>query len=78
MTQLTPIARPAADRAVAAPSARLSRRAKAAGDASGGRDDELVELARRIADLQETISALEAGTPGSGDEAPERDRKTSS
>ena len=30
MTQLTPIARPAADRAVAAPSARLSRRAKAA------------------------------------------------
>lgn len=55
-----------------------SRRAKAAGDASGGRDDELVELARRIADLQETISALEAGTSGTGYEAPERDEKPSS
>ena len=55
-----------------------SRRTKAAGDASGGRDDELVELARRIADLQETISALEAGTAGAGEEAPERDGKPSS
>ncbi len=55
-----------------------SRRAKAAGDASGSRDDELVELARRIADLQETISALEAGTAGSGEDPADGDGKTSS
>ncbi len=55
-----------------------SRGAKGAGDASGGRDDELAQLARRIADLQETISALEAGTAGAGEEAPERDGKPSS
>ncbi len=52
--------------------------AKAAGDASGGRDDELAQLARRIADLQETISALEAGTAGTGEKAPDRDGKPSS
>ncbi|WP_133125896.1 hypothetical protein [Thalassospira marina] len=51
-----------------------SRGAKAAGDASGRRDDELVELARRIAALSETIDALEtgiddgSGKPASGDE----------
>ncbi|AUG51431.1 hypothetical protein [Thalassospira marina] len=51
-----------------------SRGAKAAGDASGRRDDELVELARRIAALSETIDALEtgiddgSGKPVSGDE----------
>ncbi|WP_339859804.1 hypothetical protein [Thalassospira alkalitolerans] len=55
-----------------------SRRAKAAGDASGGRDDELVKLARRIADLQETISALETGTAGPGEGPAKRDGKTSS
>ncbi|MBE70555.1 MAG: hypothetical protein CMO07_16870 [Thalassospira sp.] len=41
-------------------------RAKTASDASGSRDDELAQLARRIADLSETIAALEAGTEGSG------------
>ncbi|NIY75466.1 hypothetical protein HED22_07410 [Thalassospira sp. HF15] len=40
--------------------------AKAASDASGSRDDELAQLARRIADLSETIAALEAGTEGEG------------
>ena len=40
--------------------------AKTASDASGSRDDELAQLARRIADLSETIAALEAGTEGSG------------
>lgn len=40
--------------------------AKAASDASGSRDDELAQLARRIADLSETIAALEAGTEGTG------------
>lgn len=40
--------------------------AKAASDAYGGRDDELAQLARRIADLSETIAALEAGTEGTG------------
>lgn len=42
--------------------------AKAASDAHGSRDDELAQLARRIADLSETIAALEAGTEGSGGE----------
>ncbi|WP_341364832.1 hypothetical protein P8T57_05480 [Thalassospira sp. SN3W] len=67
-------AKPTADKP-AEKGKQSSRRAKAAGDASGSRDDELVELARRLADLQETISALEAGTAGSGEEAPERDGK---
>lgn len=40
--------------------------ATAASDASGRRDDELAQLARRIADLSETIAALEAGTEGTG------------
>ncbi|BDW90324.1 hypothetical protein [Thalassospira tepidiphila] len=40
--------------------------AETASDASGSRDDELAQLARRIADLSETIAALEAGTEGSG------------
>lgn len=70
-------AKPTADKP-AEKGKQSSRRAKAAGDASGGRDDELVELARRIADLQETISALEAGTAGTRREAPERDGKPSS
>ena len=70
-------AKPTADKP-AQTGKQSSRGAKAAGDASGSRDDELVELARRIADLQETISALEAGTPGTGEEAPERDGKPSS
>ncbi|HAI33149.1 hypothetical protein [Thalassospira sp. UBA6510] len=39
---------------------------KTASDAHGSRDDELAQLARRIADLSETIAALEAGTEGSG------------
>ncbi len=51
-----------------------SRGAPAPGNASGRRDDELAELARRIAALSETINALEAGLddgsgkPASGDE----------
>lgn len=48
-----------------------SRRATTPGDAPGGRDDELAELARRIAALSETIDALEAGIDdGSGEPAP--------
>lgn len=70
-------AKPTADKP-AEKAKQSSRGAKAAGDASGGRDDELAQLARRIADLQETISALEAGTAGAGEEAPERDGKPSS
>jgi hypothetical protein len=46
-------------------------RAKAASDASGSRDDELAQLARRIADLSETIAALEAGTEGKGGKSSE-------
>lgn len=41
-------------------------RAKAASDAHGSRDDELAQLTRRIADLSETIAALEGRTPGTG------------
>mgnify|MGYP004117536563 FL=1 len=48
-------------------------RAKTASDASGSRDDELAQLARRIADLSETIAALEAGTEGTGGKPPSRD-----
>ncbi|RCK26821.1 hypothetical protein TH8_08970 [Thalassospira profundimaris] len=47
--------------------------AKAASDAHGSRDDELAQLARRIADLSETIAALEAGTEGTGGKPPEGD-----
>lgn len=47
--------------------------AKAASDAHGSRDDELAQLARRIADLSETIAALEAGTEATGGKPPERD-----
>ena len=48
-----------------------SRRAPAPGNAPGRRDDELAELARRIAALSETINALEAGLDdGSGKPAP--------
>ncbi|MEQ8286542.1 hypothetical protein [Thalassospira sp.] len=46
-------------------------RATAAADAHGSRDDELAQLARRIADLSETIAALEGGTEGSGGKPPE-------
>ncbi|MEQ8391172.1 MAG: hypothetical protein RIB30_09265 [Thalassospira sp.] len=46
-------------------------RATTAADAHGSRDDELAQLARRIADLSETIAALEGGTEGSGGEPPE-------
>ena len=55
-----------------------SGRAKATGDASGSRDDELAELARRLAALSETINALEAGLddgsrePASGDGPPQQ------
>ncbi|WP_085582796.1 hypothetical protein [Thalassospira mesophila] len=51
---------------------------KAAGDASRRRDDELAELARRLAALSETIDALEAGAddsggkPASGDVPPQQ------
>ena len=48
-------------------------RATAASDAHGSRDDELAQLARRIADLSETIAALEAGTEGTGGKPPSRD-----
>ncbi len=47
--------------------------AKAAADAHGSRDDELAQLARRIADLSETIAALEAGTEGTGGKPPSGD-----
>ena len=46
---------------------------KTASDAHGSRDDELAQLARRIADLSETIAALEAGTEGTGGKPPSRD-----
>ncbi|WP_246833037.1 hypothetical protein [Thalassospira sp. MCCC 1A01428] len=55
-----------------------SGRATATGDASGSRDDELAELARRLAALSETINALEAGLddgsrePASGDGPPQQ------
>ncbi|WP_430474250.1 hypothetical protein ACQ0MK_20830 [Thalassospira lucentensis] len=45
-------------------------RATTASDAHGSRDDELAQLARRIADLSETIAALEGGTEGSGGKPP--------
>ena len=48
-------------------------RAKAASDAHGSRDDELAQLARRIADLSETIAALEGRTSGSGGGTPDGD-----
>ena len=48
-------------------------RAAAASDAHGSRDDELAQLTRRIADLSETIAALEAGTEGTGRKPPKRD-----
>lgn len=47
--------------------------AKAASDAHGSRDDELAQLARRIADLSETIAALEAGAEGTGGKPPKGD-----
>lgn len=47
--------------------------ATAAADAYGRRDDELAQLARRIADLSETIAALEAGTQGPGAKPPSGD-----
>ena len=47
--------------------------AKAASDAHGSRDDELAQLARRIADLSETIAALEAGAEGTGGKPSEGD-----
>ncbi|MBX2830244.1 MAG: hypothetical protein KTR23_03555 [Rhodospirillales bacterium] len=45
-------------------------RATTASDAHGSRDDELAQLARRIADLSETIAALEGGTEGAGGKPP--------
>ncbi|MFH1806953.1 MAG: hypothetical protein ABID63_18890 [Pseudomonadota bacterium] len=50
--------------------------ATAPADASGGRDDELAELARRIASLSETISALEAGTGSTGAKPADGDEKS--
>lgn len=55
-----------------------TRKSKAGGattasDAHGSRDDELAQLARRIADLSETIAALEAGTEGTGGKPPKGD-----
>ncbi|MDP2697236.1 hypothetical protein [Thalassospira sp.] len=50
--------------------------ATAPADASGGRDDELAELARRIATLSETISALEAGTGRTGAKPADGDEKS--
>lgn len=50
-----------------------ARGAKTASDAHGSRDDELAQLARRIADLSETIAALESGAEGTGGKPPKGD-----
>lgn len=55
--------------------AAAPRGAKAAGDASGRRDDEVAELSRRIAAIQKTIAALEAGTSDRGDGTSDGDGK---